>query len=84
MKNKIFKYSLRGVGIVIALFVISIVSYRVFIFPGEVRKDCAFEALDYVAKKDQADNLYAIQERDMDYEFIYKFCLNKNGLKGNK
>lgn len=84
MKNRIFKYSLKIIGVLIALFVIAIALYKIFVFPGEIRKDCAYEALDYVAKKEQATNHYVVQERDADYEFMYKFCLNKNGLKANR
>lgn len=84
MKNKIFKYLLRGIGILIAVFVVSLISYKVFIFSGEVREDCAYEALNYVISKEENNNFYTPQERDMDYEFMYQFCLNKNGLKGNK
>jgi hypothetical protein len=80
MKNKILKYSIKGIGILIILFVVSLISYRAFIFPSEVRKDCALEALNYVAEKES----YSVVEADLDYEFMYRFCLNKNGLKDNE
>lgn len=79
MKNKLLTYSLRGIGAILLLLVASIILYRIFIFPDEVRKDCAYEALNYASQK--WDNVI---EGNLDYEFMYRFCLNKNGLKDNQ
>lgn len=80
VKNKILSYSLKGIGIVLILFIIISISYRFFIYPDNVRKDCAYEALNYVSEKQS----YDVIEADLDYEFMYRFCLNKNGLRSTE
>jgi len=84
MKNKIIKYILWILGIVLFLLIGGGIFHRVFIYPSEIRKECAERAKEYVRKKEKSEYVYSITSADLDYKFIYRNCFQENGLQAEE
>ena len=81
MYKKFGKYLLWGVlGIVLLILGIR-TFYQVAIYPGEVRKECAIRALEFVKSKQKTEKVYGTSEADIDYKFVYQYCFQEKGLK---
>lgn len=69
------------VGIIFALLLVATLFFRFVILPDRVRTECSKTALDFVIDKGKSDSLYHQTEKGNDYQFVYRYCFQKNGLK---
>lgn len=69
------------VGILFTLLLVAILFFRFVILPDRARTECSKTALDFVINKEKSDSLYHQTEKDNDYQFVYRYCFQKNGLK---
>ena len=79
--KKYFHWGLLG------LFVVGVGAqtyYRVVIYPGEVRQECASRALKFVQGKQKTERVYGTSEADYDYKFAYRYCFQEKGLQSEE
>ncbi len=78
MYKKIGKYFLFGILVIGALVAGARGFYEVYIYPGEVRKEC-----DTIARKLSEDER-SISGKEARYDFYYASCFRQRGLEPEK
>lgn len=73
MKNKIVKYGLWGIGIIVLIFVGLLINYRFVIYPSDIRTECDKYARKAVAKSYETETTA--------YKLAYDSCFRQHGLQ---
>lgn len=79
MFKKIGKYFLFGILSISVLVVGARGFYEVYVYPGEVRKECSERALKFVRSENYKVGYDPTTEA---YDFVYKYCFHEKGLEG--